>query len=581
MVEIHFDTIQNFFQTNWSMAAGLAGAMVALTAFASSILAQDRKDSVALWLMGAQSEENWAKSFVALFDAVFGENHLSSRCMIRSVIASLVAVFVIWLLMGIGDAYSLRLQADLALGEVLIYALAINLIADYLSLLETRWLLGWLAKPRHFVVHLLVLIADVLVSGAIVWLAIVAFIASPFYSGEAESFAEILGVFSIFSVLFYSTFVTSLWCWAFIGSTWLLRAFTHLDLQTWLTVENKPFRILGMIMAANVFLGTFAAATVLRTDDDGVTALDRTLCTLFKGAVCLDVARLTKSEQIPLNFLLLACEGGETEECVLRAIKLVDLTPQEAAPLFRAACGGADAKGCTYLGHLHSEGIGVALDMEEAARLYRLGCEGGDLGGCNDLALLYQKGQGVTRDLDEAIRLHELACDMEEGVSCANLAVLYFNGSLVTRDIVAAERFFQLGCEYGSVEACTALGYELETGRRLPKDINEAARLYRISCDGGHGRACNNLGRLHAADENFQEAGRLYRMGCDLEHALSCSDLAWLYRNGSGRAVDNAEARHLYREAARLYQIRCSKDEVRACGWARQALERSYVLDGG
>ena len=145
------------------------------------------------------------------------------------------------------------MRADLSLGSVLVLALAVNVIADYVSLLETRLLLG--RMPRSTLGQALVLILDLALSAAIIWLAIFAYLRSPLNSGEIESFAEILGLFSIFSVLFYSTFLTSVWTWAYILSTWVMRAFTRLRLAALLDVERQPIRILGLVLSGVVFLG--------------------------------------------------------------------------------------------------------------------------------------------------------------------------------------------------------------------------------------------------------------------------------------------------------------------------------------
>jgi len=69
-----------------TLGAPLAGATAffAMTLSALGLLAKDRKDDIALWLMGGDSEENWSKTFLSLFDALFGENHLSFSCIIRS-----------------------------------------------------------------------------------------------------------------------------------------------------------------------------------------------------------------------------------------------------------------------------------------------------------------------------------------------------------------------------------------------------------------------------------------------------------------------------------------------------------------
>ncbi len=256
--------------------------------------------------MGAQSERNRAMGFTALFDAVFGARHFSWRCFARSAFASLVAVAFIWLLMGQAGAIGLRIRAELSLGALLAIALAVNVVADYVSLLETRLLLGRLHRWHGWPLQLAVLALDLVISALIIWLAIAAYLASPLHRGEVESFAEILGVFSIFSVFFYSTFLTSVWTWAYILSTWLMRLIRRLELDVWLDVERQPIRVLAGVLGLVTFTGALALAAPLRADEEGLSAADRALCSLFKGRVCLDVAELTPAEQAQLDFILLS-----------------------------------------------------------------------------------------------------------------------------------------------------------------------------------------------------------------------------------------------------------------------------------
>lgn len=138
MWALDFATVDAFVQANRDRAAGLAAGLAALTPLAGGLSSRARKDEIALWLMGAQSERNRAMGFTALFDAVFGARHFSWRCVARSALASLVAVALIWLLMGQAGAIGLRLRAELSLGALLAIALAVNVVADYVSLLETR-----------------------------------------------------------------------------------------------------------------------------------------------------------------------------------------------------------------------------------------------------------------------------------------------------------------------------------------------------------------------------------------------------------------------------------------------------------
>ncbi len=427
MLTLDFTAIQTFLATNWGWAAGLAGSMLGLTLLAGKLLNPGIKDSIALWLMGAESEQSWSRSFCALFDAVFGARHLSLKCLWRSALASLVAVVVIWLLMGEFGAIGVRLEAELSLGAVLGYALAVNLAADYVSLLETRWLLGQMHRIRSVLAQAAVLLADLAVSAAIIWLAI-RFVAFPLFGHEPESFAEILGVFSVFSVLFYSTFLTSVWSWAYILSTWVMRLFARLRLAEFLDVEGKPVTVLAYVLALIVFFVSMAAALPLRRDAEGLTAADRALCSVFKGRVCLDVAGLTEAEQAQLELVLLACEGGHVDECLRRGLARWEITPMDAARLWRVACDGGHARGCTDLGYLHENGLGMDRDYAEAARLYRQGCDGGNAFGCSYLGDLFELGNGVALDLVEAEKLYRQGCEGGHSWGCDALERLTGTG---------------------------------------------------------------------------------------------------------------------------------------------------------
>lgn len=596
MISIDFSAVQAFFKTNWGWATGLAGAVLALTAFAASILNADRKETIALWLMGAQSEENWAKSFTALFDAVFGENHLSLRCFVRSSIASLIAVGLIWALMGIGGAYDLRLQADLALGEILALALAINLLADYLSLLETRWLLGWLAKPRPLAVQVIAIVTDFLISAAIIWVAI--FGITALLGIESDSFAEILGVFSVYSVLFYSTFLTSVWSWGFIASTWVLRLFTRGQLSRSLDVEGKPLRLLGLTIAAAVFAGCLAIAAVLRPDDDGLTALDQSLCSVFGGEVCLGVANLTSNDERQFELTMLACGGDGLETCIDRGLSIFEVTPDEAARLWRIGCAAGASESCANLGILYVTGRGVALDAAEAARLFELGCDGGSAQGCTNLGRLneeglgrdidlaaseqlYQRGcelgsaEGCTRlgalfegglgvdvDLERAAHFYDQACSGDNGDGCTALGLLYFRGRGRQIDHEQGVALFQAACRLNDARGCYNLGYAHHMGFGAPVDVIEAARLYQLSCEAGDDMACTNLGTFFAqgvaTPADPSEAARLYRISCEGGNATGCANLGSMFAVGQGMQIDLTEA-------ARLFRLSCDGGYGHGC----------------
>lgn len=489
MLEVSNRTIATFLESNWGWAFSLGVAMFGLTLFAGTLLTERRRDEIALWLMGAVGEESWSRSFTSLFDAVFGERHLSLRCIVRSSLASLCAVLLIWLLMGGVDDLGTRIGTELSLGAVLVAALAVNLVADYVSLLETRFLLGRMHRFRSIAAQAGVLLVDLALSAAIIWLAILAFVTAR--GAEMESFAEILGVFSLFSVLFYSTFLTSVWTWGYVGSTWLMRLFSGASRLDLLAVDKSPFRVLGVVLGALVTAGALLAAIPMQRGEDGIAVAESFLCEVFKGRVCEDVARLTPDERRRLEFILGACEGGVTEACFRRGGAAYGTDDAEAARLFKAACDGGDARACTGLGWLHHVGFGMAPDPEEAARLYRRGCDGGNGFGCTLLGWFHETGTGM--DPDQA----------------------------------AAARLYRQGCDGGFVFGCTDLGRLHENGIGMDPDPAQAARLYRQACDGGDARGCTNLGLLHAqgigVDPDPAEAARLYRQACEMGHEYACA----------------------------------------------------------
>jgi hypothetical protein len=132
---MNIEIFSNFLATNWAWALALAGGFGVMTRISYGLLPMGKKDSLALWLMGAESDQSWSRSICDLFDAIFGANHLSLKCIVRSSLASLAAVVAIWVFLGSTGTLNIRADATLGLGQVLLIGLFINLLADYLSLL--------------------------------------------------------------------------------------------------------------------------------------------------------------------------------------------------------------------------------------------------------------------------------------------------------------------------------------------------------------------------------------------------------------------------------------------------------------
>jgi hypothetical protein len=112
-------------------------------------LSENTKLEIAVWLLGvktADKVQSWPDTFAKVFDRVFGKNHLSWRCFWRSAIASFTALAVS--LMMASTLYPQRklLGSANELGFLLMLALFVNVLPDYVSLLETRYVLGRMGR---------------------------------------------------------------------------------------------------------------------------------------------------------------------------------------------------------------------------------------------------------------------------------------------------------------------------------------------------------------------------------------------------------------------------------------------------
>ena len=544
---------------HWHVAIMLAGALFSATGAALALLPEAGRKSVSRWMRGAQSEETWATNFTTLFDAIFSKRHMSLRCFMTSTLVSLVTVTALWLGLGTLDGLGSRLQGLGAFGQVLALGLAVNALADYLSLLETRWLLGWLARPRPVWLQALVLIVDLVITAAIIWGALwavqVSGLAGVIMGKGRAGLAEVVGLFSPLAVFFYSSFVTSIWTWGFILSSWLMRGLARLR---WLhgVYAEHPGKALSAALGASTlaagFAGSAAFGALTVPDAQDLSPFDRALCRFAKGEVCLHVRRLTENEATRLALTLDACRGGITDECLQRGLKGYETDGAVAARYWRAACDAGDAESCTNLGILHRKGIGMDPDQAAAARLYRQGCDGGDARGCTNLGFLHRKGIGMDPDPAAAARLYRQGCDGGNALGCTNLGILHRKGIGMDPDPAAAARLYRQGCDGGHARGCTSLGYLHRKGIDMDPDPSEAARLYRQGCDGGDAGGCTSLGYLHrkgiGMDPDPSEAARLYRQGCDGGDARGCTNLGFLHRKGIGMDPDPAAAARLYRQ---------------------------------
>ncbi|HUP22220.1 MAG TPA: hypothetical protein VNB06_04700 [Thermoanaerobaculia bacterium] len=143
--------------------AAATGGLWFLFEKAERTLSMESREIVARRLIATDYRdqlESMPQAFAVLFDRVFGNKHLSWTCFARSSVCSLLSIVLItWVWLSItfprtalvNRAYAYTVNVDVVgfLGEagaVLALAAALNLIPDFLSLWQTRKVMGWAGR---------------------------------------------------------------------------------------------------------------------------------------------------------------------------------------------------------------------------------------------------------------------------------------------------------------------------------------------------------------------------------------------------------------------------------------------------
>lgn len=554
-----------FFSSNYATAVALAGFLYGITMYADTHMPAVRRKELSEFIANPESDSNWASVFIYLFDGIFGEKHLSPRCFFVSAAFSLVSVAIIWSFLGGYDTLSVRIGNEVSLGAIIPIALVVNVLADYLSLLQTRWMIGKASEVRRFWIHGLIIFADFLATAAIIWIAIWLFIRSPFYYGKVDEFASVIGVFSTFSVLFFSTFLTSVWSWIFFVSTWLLRAARFLSEKWIFDFHNWPSVGLSSLIFIISFLTAIIVPPFFVKDQTNTNLLERALCSVFGGQVCLDVSKLTSDERDALRFLLRSCETGFSPECLNRGRTKLQTSPSDAATLFSSACNGGDATSCAFLGIMLWQGEGIPRDIDRADAALEKACKGND--SRIDIKT-YSCGVWAhtlkSSDPNRSASLALLTCEAGVMQSCTLLAEHYEEGVVTERDFEKAAEYFGLACDRGHPKGCYGLAKLLQDGKGVPRDRERAADLFKNACRVGEALACLAMaiqptGGDEDAEIKFLES---FEHSCKNGNAASCHFVGLAYAKGlSSIKIDIVKAQ-------KFMDLACQGGEVQACNWS-------------
>jgi serine/threonine protein kinase len=264
-----------FFGTWVAVCFGLVG----LFREGEKVMSGEGRAAVCDWLLRedfVRRSSNWPSTFVDLFDAVFTKHHLSWACFWRSALTSALVVTLLlagFLGFGLLDGFVPDSTTDASAFALLSMPVLLNVGIDYLSLAETRWVLGRMTRTDRSLAHVGYLALDLVLTLLCIFVPValvqltVTMPAAPVWSGDfwVETL-QTLGVVAewllrfneddarFLSVMMFSTLFTSVWVWLYVGAGLVLRTLhpmlKSLDwLTQYLNVEARPLHAMGLLLA--------------------------------------------------------------------------------------------------------------------------------------------------------------------------------------------------------------------------------------------------------------------------------------------------------------------------------------------
>lgn len=241
----------------------MAGLVLPLFISAGHAAKSEIKKKVGSWLANDLKNEEgvrfWAASFIRFFDDFLGNSMFSRKRIIRSTIISYILCFL-FLQIEYRNGSHLPTITYVLESNIFVQVAAIflyNVIGDFISLQESRVVLGLIIKSNAFVVPLL-LILDLLLTWFIFW-GVLALYFSLF--DNINNLGSILTIPKHIEVwpFLATAFVTSIWLYIYaIGAGLIkLRAFIikgNARIFGLFDVQEKPFTSLAVVSSFYVFV---------------------------------------------------------------------------------------------------------------------------------------------------------------------------------------------------------------------------------------------------------------------------------------------------------------------------------------
>jgi hypothetical protein len=231
----------------------------------------EAKSQTVDWILSVSitpTASRWASAFASAFDSVFGHRHVSWKCFFRSILATLACIAIVLFIWALVRPYQVSqlLSGENVFIEMLLIFIAtsiLNLIPDYISLLQTRYCVSLISRVQRTYAVLGLVVLNAALSAAIGAAVFLSFSVTALnYSlPEAGSlfFSQVLPLSAekpgepALGIWFYATFFTSVWFWLYVSSGLLVRGAHSIDyvwnlLRRFVNVREKPFTALGVLV---------------------------------------------------------------------------------------------------------------------------------------------------------------------------------------------------------------------------------------------------------------------------------------------------------------------------------------------
>lgn len=228
----------------------------------------------------------------------------------------------------------------------------------------------------------------------------------------------------------------------------------------------------------------------------------------------------------------------------------------EAFKWFQAASQQGSAEATAWLGSMYLYGHGVPQDLNQAASLIQSSASSNNAVGLRFQGVMFETGQGAPRDFSKAVAAFSKAVSLKDPESCSHLGNMFLRGLGVKKSVGKAQGLFVKGSRLGDSWSQLSLGEMFQSGnfmiapRASKKSATQLAAANSLAPAALPGTKPVSAGPIAAQKPNLVKARKMFALAAAKGNRVAAFKLGEIYENGSGTAVDYAQAINFYRQSA-------------------------------